>query len=390
MNWRFSMLFLLLLCFDGPGIKCQEDGESLPRNEVLGEPTVSCAADAIYVKLRTKSTFLGHVDVKYTPDKSCFQSLVTNNQIEILIPHEECMVPRRRSLHPTGVILEVSLSVSFHPEFTTSDDRIFNMQCFHQKKSNGTSSSLAIGSPQPPPSDTKGPSCSYEVLSNPGGQPAGRLALGQEVYHSWQCQNVYESCIMIDSCELVGGEETHEVIDSSGCSKHESIMPQLEYHNRTHVGASVKVFGVSHTSIVYFACQIRLHPQLPTGECPKPKCDLMRKKRDDSTSQFPSIDVRSQNLEISQLINATMSSLDSSSSNPTIQNSCPDIHVESAPAEEEEEASESKLIEEERICADFRSVLIISILLTMALILITTTIVVLIVRRQKYEIASMS
>lgn len=380
------MLLLLLLCFDGPGIKCQEE-EALPRNEVLGEPTVSCAADAIYVKLRTKSTFLGHVDVKYTPDKSCFQSLVTNNQIEILIPHEECMVPRRRSLHPTGVILEVSLSVSFHPEFTTVDDRIFNMQCFHQKKSNGSSSSLAIGSPQPPPTDTKGPSCSYEVLSTPGGPPAGRLALGQDVYHSWQCQNVYESCIMIESCELVGGEETHEVIDSSGCSKHESIMPQLEYHNRTHVGASVKVFGVSHTSIVYFACQVRLHPQLPTGECPKPKCDLTRRKRDDPSTQFPSIDVRSQNLEISQLINVTTSSKKEKPSELVIQNTCPDIHVESAPSEE---ASESKSIEEERICADFRSVLIISILLTMALILITTTIVVLIVRRQKYEIANMS
>lgn len=379
------MLLLLLLCFDGPGIKCQDE-EPTPRNEVLGEPTVSCAADAIYVKLRTKSTFLGHVDVKYSPDKACFQSLVTNNQIEILIPHEECMVPRRRSLHPTGVILEVSLSVSFHPEFTTVDDRIFNMQCFHQKKINGTSTSLAIGSPKPPPSDTKGPSCSYEVLTSPGGLPAGRLALGQDVYHSWQCQNVYESCIMIENCELVGGEETHEVIDSSGCSKHESIMPQLEYHNRTHVGTSVKVFGVSHTSIVYFACQVRLHPQLPTGECPKPKCDLMRRKREDS-SQFPSIDVRSQNLEISQLINITSSTMTPHPTEPPIQHTCPDIHVET---ESIEEASESKALDEERICADFRSVLVVSILLTVALILITTTIVILIVRRQKYEIASMS
>ncbi|CAI2341693.1 unnamed protein product [Caenorhabditis sp. 36 PRJEB53466] len=378
MDWRFCPLLLLLFDF---GIRCQE--ETPPQNEVLGEPTVSCAADAIYVKLRTKSTFLGHVDVKYSPDKSCFQSLVTNNQIEILIPHEECMVPRRRSLHPTGVILEVSLSVSFHPEFTTADDRIFNMQCFHQKKTNGSSTSLSIGSPQPPPADSKGPYCAYAVLNSPAGSPVGRLALGQAVYHSWQCQNVYESCIMIENCELIGGEEKHEVIDSAGCSKYESIMPQLEYHNRTNVGAAVKVFGVSHTPIVYFACQVRLHPQLPSGECPKPKCGVARRKREDS-SQFPSIDVRSQNLEISQLINATMSP--EVPTEPTV-NTCPDIHVETAPSEE---ASESKSLEEERICADFRSVLIVSVLLTVALILITTIIVILIVRRQKYEIASMS
>uniref|UniRef100_A0A8R1HX99 ZP domain-containing protein n=1 Tax=Caenorhabditis japonica TaxID=281687 RepID=A0A8R1HX99_CAEJA len=295
-----------------------------------------------------------------------------------------------RSLQPTGVILEVSLSVSFHPEFTTADDRIFNMQCFHQKKSNGSSLSLSIGSPQPPPSDSKGPSCSYEVLAYPGGPPAGRLALGQNVYHSWKCQNVYESCIMIDSCELIGGEQKHQVIDSSGCSKHDSIMPQLEYHNRTNVGAQVKVFGVSHSPIVYFACQVRLHPQLPSGDCPKPNCSSnvveTRRKREDS-SQFPSIDVRSQNLEISQLINAT--SPEAVKPTQEVIPTCPEIHVESSETSGEE-ASASKQSEEERICADFQSVLIVSILLTVALILITTAIVILIVRRQKYEIASMS
>ena len=72
------------------------------------------------------------------------------------------------------------------------------MQCFHQKQTNGTSNSLAIGSPQPPPTDSKGPSCSYEVLSSPGGLPAGRLALGQDVYHSWHCQNVYVSYFSSD------------------------------------------------------------------------------------------------------------------------------------------------------------------------------------------------
>lgn len=46
---------------------------------------------------------------------------------------------------------------------------------------------------------------------------------------------------------------------------------------------------------------------------------------------------------------------------PPIQHTCPDIHVET---ESIEEASESKALDEERICADFRSVLVVSILLT--------------------------
>ncbi|TKR96687.1 hypothetical protein L596_010670 [Steinernema carpocapsae] len=52
-------------------------------NEVVGEPFISCSADAIYAKWKTNSTFTGHVNVRYTPNRFCYQVLVTNNQIEL-------------------------------------------------------------------------------------------------------------------------------------------------------------------------------------------------------------------------------------------------------------------------------------------------------------------
>ncbi|KAK6048038.1 hypothetical protein COOONC_14457, partial [Cooperia oncophora] len=87
--------------------------------------------------------------MKFVSNKQCYQVLVTNNQIEVLIPHEECAVMRKRSKSPPGVFLEASLAVSFHPEFTTADDRIFHFRCFHQRtSSNGVQST---GSPTEPP-----------------------------------------------------------------------------------------------------------------------------------------------------------------------------------------------------------------------------------------------
>lgn len=56
----------------------------------------SCSADAIYAKWKTNVTFVGHVNVRHAPNRSCYQVLVTNNQIELLIPHLDCQVSRTR------------------------------------------------------------------------------------------------------------------------------------------------------------------------------------------------------------------------------------------------------------------------------------------------------
>ncbi|CAD6195842.1 unnamed protein product [Caenorhabditis auriculariae] len=371
-----SELFLFLLLLMS---QTTSAGDVTLPNEVVGEPIVNCAADAIYVKLRTNATFTGHVDVKYTPNRLCFQSLVTNNQIELLIPHEECSVARRRSLHPSGVIIEASVSVSFHAEFTTADDRVFNLQCFHQKKSNG-SSALVVGSPKLPPQDANEPSCSYEVLDSSGGL-ATRVALGETVEHLWSCSNVYESCLWIQSCRLVAGSSQHDVIDEKGCSLHEDLMPQLTYFNRTSVGVNVSVFGVSHSPLVYFSCQIRLNPALPTGECPVPDCTAKtqahRRHRSVSAASLPVLDVRSQNIEISQI-------LEKRKNEPKVQ----EISSCAEPAQEVQLAEQKKEMEISEMCFDMFTVTVGVALAVLMSVVLIAMLAAFVFRRKNYEIAS--
>lgn len=71
----------------------------------------SCSADAIYAKWKTNTTFVGHVNVRHAPNRFCYQVLVTNNQIELLIPHQDCQVSRiRYVLMRHSVHLPVSIS----------------------------------------------------------------------------------------------------------------------------------------------------------------------------------------------------------------------------------------------------------------------------------------
>ncbi|KIH63634.1 hypothetical protein ANCDUO_06064 [Ancylostoma duodenale] len=156
-------------------------------------------------------------------------TLVTNNQIEVLVPHEECAVPRRRSKSPPGVFLETSLAVAFHPDFTTADDRIFHFRCFHQRTSKDHQ---GTGSPTEPPQEASWtPSCSYTVRKWPNGPLVGTVVLGQTVFHQWSCDNQKDNCLVVRSCSVVAGETTHELIGADGCSKNTKILPHLTYFN---------------------------------------------------------------------------------------------------------------------------------------------------------------
>ncbi|KAK6736308.1 hypothetical protein RB195_019158 [Necator americanus] len=260
-----------------------------------------CAADAIYVKLRTNRTFEGHVHVKFASNKYCYQTLVTNNQIEVLVPHEECAVPRRRSKTPSGVFLETSLAVAFHPDFTTADDRIFHFRCFHQR----TSQELqGAGSPTEPPRESAwNPSCSYTVRKWPNGPLVGTVVLGQTVFHQWSCENEKDNCLIVRSCSVVAAEKAHELIGADGCSKNTKILPHLSYFGPSLVGQNVSVFGVSQTSLIYFECELLLIPK-QNGVCDVPTCaesDGNRTRRSFDDHPSISVDVQSQRIEVSEL-----------------------------------------------------------------------------------------
>ncbi|PAV58410.1 hypothetical protein WR25_12362 isoform D [Diploscapter pachys] len=206
--------------------------------------------------------------------------LVTNNQIEVLVPHEECAVPRRRSLHPSGIILDTSLVVSFHPQFTTSDDRLFHFHCFHQKKKN--SKNLEIGTPTKDEKDPSKPTCAYSILRFPGGPSVGLVSLGQTVYHQWKCEQFQNSCLHVRNCALVAGTVRYILIDEQGCSKEPQLLPDLSYLNPNEVGVNVTVFGVVDSSIVHFECELLLQPK-QNDICPTRQCSNQTEQPDEST-----------------------------------------------------------------------------------------------------------
>lgn len=295
MELVLPLLFFLADLADG-----QLDESSLP-NFVAEDPYVNCAADAIYVKMKTSRTFEGHVHVKFAPKKQCYQVLVTNNQIEVLIPHEECAVTRRRSMSPPGVFLEASLAVSFHPDFTTADDRVFHFRCFHQRSANNHTQST--GSPTDPPQDTnRAPVCSYTVRRWQNGPLVGTVVLGQVVFHQWSCEDEQNTCLVVRSCSVVGSNEKHELIGVDGCSRNTKILPNLAYLSPSLVGQNVSVFGIAQTPLIYFECALLLIPKV--GEnCQVPECGeaTNRTRRGFDESDDQSVEVQSQRIEISEL-----------------------------------------------------------------------------------------
>ncbi|KAK6013788.1 zona pellucida-like domain protein [Ostertagia ostertagi] len=221
----------------------------------------NCAADAIYVKLKTNRTFEGHVHMKFVSNKQCYQVMTLSVTIENL----------KNSKSPPGVFLEASLAVSFHPEFTTADDRIFHFRCFHQRTS--SKDVQATGSPTEPPQDsTRSPLCSYTVRKWMNGPLVGTVLLGQVVFHQWSCENEQDTCLIVHSCSVVGSEtKQHMLMDTDGCSKDTKILPNLEYIGPSMVGQNVSVFGISQTSLIYFECNLILIPKID-GQCEVPQC----------------------------------------------------------------------------------------------------------------------
>ncbi|KJH52627.1 zona pellucida-like domain protein [Dictyocaulus viviparus] len=274
--------------------------EQYPVNPLLYR--VDCAADAIYVKVKTNRTFEGHVQVKFAANKFCYQVLVTNNQIEVLVPHEECALPRRRIQSPAGVFLEATISVSFDPDFTTADDRIFHLQCFHQRTSKGKLH--GPGSPTEPPSDHRlTPLCSYTVRKWLNGPLVGTVMLGQAVFHQWNCENHQNSCLVVHSCSVIGGETKHELMGANGCSKNTKIFPNLAYINPSLVGQNVSVFGLLQTPLIYFECKLLLIPKVD-GFCKTPECAEPTNRTRRSSEAYEedmSVDVHSQRIEVSEL-----------------------------------------------------------------------------------------
>ncbi|CAJ0585516.1 unnamed protein product, partial [Mesorhabditis spiculigera] len=292
----FPLIPLLLLL--GGAIVCSA------KNEVLGQPTVSCSADAIYVKIRTRETFAGHITVRYAPNTVCYQVLVTNNQIEVLVPHQDCALPRKRLHSPEGVVVSAELVVSFHPDFLTNDALVYRFECRHTRKDDGK---LEAGTQQTAltedPHAHDGPLCQYRIKSSQNGHPLHSASIGDVVFHEWSCQNTGpDQCLLVRSCFFVTPETRYPLVDADGCSLDQYVLPQLHYFDHRLVAQNVSVFGVAQRPVVFFECELALTERDDHG-CQPPVCGKDSTVHRRTPRTLHSIEAQSQRLEISEMHN---------------------------------------------------------------------------------------
>ncbi|MCP9263754.1 BMA-CUTL-15 [Dirofilaria immitis] len=256
-------------------------------------------------------TFIGHVNVRHAPNRYCYQVLVTNNQIELLIPHLDCQVSRTRSLMPTGVIISTSVLISFHPHYVTAGDRIYLLRCLHIRAAD---QSLLPGSVVPQATATTNihalhettsvPLCEYEIRRLKDNEIVDEAIIGEIVRHHWSCRvrSDHNLCLVITNCFLIASDSKHQLIDNQGCSMDRAIVPDLIYIDNLNVEQNVSVFGIAEKPYVYFQCQLSLlSPKI--DQCPKPNCSGNNRKQRDLSFIIKDddaliLDVVSQPLEI--------------------------------------------------------------------------------------------
>jgi len=270
-------------------------------NEIVGSPFVSCAEDAIYAKWRTNVTFNGEVTVRFAK-QPCYRTLVTNNQIELLVPHLACQIARKRSLDPPGVLLSASVLIAFHEEFMTGSDRIYQLECLHTRGPlmQSTAFLSSTNSPilQHPP-----PSCSYKVQTEIEGEEASVVRLGDSLHHDWSCMTDStqgDLCLVVRNCLLVTDDSEYQIIGNDGCSMDEQLLPQPIYYSPLHVGQIVPMFGVNGKPVVHFQCELTLEHMENPDACPVTDCTqtkiAQRRRRHEPLSD--QMEVRSQNLHV--------------------------------------------------------------------------------------------
>ncbi|KAI1727060.1 cuticlin-1 [Ditylenchus destructor] len=214
-------------------------------NSIIGDPFVSCAADAIYAKWKTNEAFVGgHVNVRYTPNRYCYQVLVTNNQIELLVPHLDCSLNRLRVLDPSpGLVIEATILISFHDQFVTAGDRLFILRCFYSRHLNRNSQNVT-----------------NEVPENVQLKPIeGRLTIGTKLYHNWTCENARATqCLVITNCVMRTQDTEHKLIDDRGCSLVPTLVPELRYNGQHNAEQIMQLFSTIDQSFVHYQCQLNL------------------------------------------------------------------------------------------------------------------------------------
>uniref|UniRef100_A0A915J092 ZP domain-containing protein n=1 Tax=Romanomermis culicivorax TaxID=13658 RepID=A0A915J092_ROMCU len=204
-----------------------------------GIPEVECLQDSITIVFDLKEKFFGRIYVMgYANDSRCTSIQRGRATTSVIIRRDLCGVTNLRSANPPGVVSNVKVVISFHPQFITKVDRGFEISCFYMEVNRTVIYPISVKPEETMPitqfSDM--PICEYKVMQKSTKndletQLASVVSLGEKLYHKWTCKSSTTNlwCMTVHSCyvkDTVGNKI--EIVDENGCSIDKYIMGAIE------------------------------------------------------------------------------------------------------------------------------------------------------------------
>ncbi|KAL3111426.1 hypothetical protein niasHT_017653 [Heterodera trifolii] len=259
------LLLLLLLpvgCWSSTSVAKFNDID----NELVGDPVVECEETMISLTFKTKKPFNGRVYVQgMADDERCARNFASNSdqsKFSMMIQNGDCTMQRQRvtgSLE--GMMLSLTIVVSFHGTFVTRSDRAYRCMCFFRNIKTLTNAiDVNLAATTELLDTAKTPSCLYSIhAQSPEGPPVQLGKVGDKIFHVWQCDDpAYE--FLVHSCAVDDGRGSKfDLLDIDGCAIDPVIQPDVAYIREKKL-AYVETFGYkfSDTTVLNYQCSVEL------------------------------------------------------------------------------------------------------------------------------------
>ncbi|KAI6173297.1 60S ribosomal protein L7a [Aphelenchoides besseyi] len=315
-----------------------ERGDELRKNwggAVMSDRSKARAAKI--EKARQRDLVHKHYVQGLADDNRCSRNFARNvdqSTVSIKIQNGDCTLSRQRvSGKLEGMMVSVTIVVSFHGTFVTKADRAYRCMCFFKSVKRMTN---GIDINAVPTTEIMGtsqtPECEYSIRSGSPDGPAVQLGhVGQQIFHVFKCNDPSHS-FLVHSCAVDDGRGVRfDLLDIDGCAIDPVIQPDVIY-DMDGTRASVETFGYkfSDSAVLNYQCIIELCKK-STGECrglTPPSCGRIKRR---STAMLDSRnDINSERLEVSNTLTMLNQPMEESVPLATLGNSSK-LAIELAP-----------------------------------------------------------
>ncbi|CAI4221786.1 unnamed protein product [Auanema sp. JU1783] len=247
-------------------------------NSIIEKPVVQCNEDSITFTIRTTSPFRGSIYAQDQHETETCRHVFHANEIgqatfEVRIG--ECGMRRKRQLEPYGVTYSMVLVTTFHPQFMTKFDRVFNVKCFYEHADKMVNANMDVRGIPPETLEESIkilPACQYTIRENSvDGQTVRDVQIGANLVHRWECNNP-RFAMLVKNCFVTDGASVRiKVIDERGCPLALGVAsnPLIYDHSLTLAYTTIEAFNFPDRNKVSFQCQISVCDQKPPV-CPRP------------------------------------------------------------------------------------------------------------------------